>query len=110
MRALVPPVWLAKKLSILGEKISRDCRVCPILEFEVTCKGFQKTFKEAYQDANPKRCPKPIVALGWTSMRLLPRLFKGLDDCRTCELRDFCLESCGAFKEMYEKAWGDPSG
>jgi hypothetical protein len=106
-RALVPPTWLGKRLAVLGRKLSDDCRFCPILEFEFTCAGFQRTFQEAYGKAKPKPCPRPIVALGRNGMWVFRglRLFDGLEDCRICELRLFCLASCEGFKAMYQKAY-----
>ncbi|MFQ6076033.1 MAG: hypothetical protein ACE5Z5_07865 [Candidatus Bathyarchaeia archaeon] len=112
VRALVPPVWLGKRLAVLGRKLSDDCRTCPILEFENTCRGFQRTFQEAYGDVKPKPCPWLIVALGRVGMRVFRGLglFDGLEDCRTCELRGFCLASCESFEAMYQKALHETYG
>ena len=107
VRCLVPPIWLGKKLAVLGRKLSVDCRSCPLLEFEYTCRGFQRTFREAYGTVKPEPCPRLIVALGRNGMRVFRglKLFDGLEDCRTCELRLFCLSSCQGFKQMYLKAY-----
>ncbi len=48
MRALVPSTRLGQKLSVLGKKLSSDCRNCRLLEFEFTCIGVRKTFQDAY--------------------------------------------------------------
>jgi len=105
MKVPTPPISFAKKLSKIGKKISEDCRTCPILEFEFTCAGFKETFMKAYGNSDPKPCPRPFVILGKIGNFLLRKFFDGLHDCQVCDLRDFCLASCDAFKTMYVRAY-----
>ena len=106
VRALVPPIGLGKKLAVLGRRLSDDCRSCPLLEFEFTCRGFHRTFRAAYGTVQPAPCPTLIVGLGTVAMHLFRELgLFEVEDCRTCELRDFCRASCEGFDAMYQAAY-----
>ena len=49
-----------------------------------------------------------IVALGTVAMHLFRELgLFEVEDCRTCELRDFCRASCEGFDAMYQQAYDE---